>query len=141
VETVGIDRGQPTQMTTTTTERTASESQAQAGVDVGKAIAAGMAALRGDMITAIQAMKPAPVDFAPVIQAIAASKPAGGIDGTTGGLGGAAAGLGLLALREFMAKRKADADAEEGWRKAQEAHEREVALARQLPPPPVEKAA
>lgn len=118
VERVGIEQGQPTQITETTTERTASESQAQAGVDVGKAITSAMAALRGDLITAIQAMKPADPP-----------KPSG-IDLTSGAVG-TAVGVGMLALRELMARKQAQQIAD--------AHAREVELARQLPPPTTEK--
>lgn len=147
VERVGIEQGQPTQITETTTERTALESKAQAGVDVAKTMQAGFAMLQGNLTSLIEAAKPAPVDFAPVIAAISASKPSGGgIDGTTGT---ALAGLGVVALQQYLATRKAeerarlereekerarkDADAE--WERANASHAREVELAKQLPPP------
>lgn len=120
---VGIERGQPTQITETVVERKTIDSQAQSGVDVGKAVAAGMAAVKGDIMGAIASMKPAdpPRDS--------------GLDGTTGGLMAGAVSLGIIALREWAAKRAAAKDAEEGWQKAQEAHKREVEMAKQLPPP------
>lgn len=120
---VGIERGQPTQITETVVERKTVDVQAQTGVDVGKAIAAGMAAVKGDILGAIASMKPADPPKAT------------GLDGTTGGLMAGAASLGLIALREWAAKRAAAKDAEEGWQKAQEAHKREVEMAKQLPPP------
>lgn len=122
-EHVGIDRGQPTQLTETITKRTTTESQAQSGVDLGKMLAAGMAVLEGKMMSAIAAMKPADPP-----------KP-NGLDGTTAGLGLAAAGLGINALRDYLAKKALAKDRDEGWQKAQEAHQREVELAKQLPPP------
>jgi hypothetical protein len=121
-ERVGIEQGQPTQVTETTVERKTLDSQAQAGVDVGKAVAAGMAALKGDIVTVLAQMKPAD------------PKPAG-FDGTTAGLGLAAAGLGINALRDYLMKKSLAKDRDEGWQKAEEAHAREVELAKQLPPP------
>lgn len=164
VERVGIEQGQPTQITETTTERTALESKAQAGVDVSKAMQAGFAMLQGNLTSLIEAAKPAPVDFAPVIAAISAGKPAPvdfqpvltalsagkpGIDGTTGTLAGGLIGTALLAFQQHMATRRAEErarqereekerarkDADEEWKRANEATAREVELAKQLPPP------
>jgi hypothetical protein len=101
-ERVGIEQGQPTQLTETVVEKTTAVEQTQAGVDVAKAVTAAMAGFRLDL--------------------------------GTGGLAGAAGTLGLLALREFMARRKAQQDAEDEWKRANESHAREVELAKQLPP-------
>ena len=121
-ERVGIEAGQPTQLTVTTQEKTVLQSETQGGVDVAKAITGALAAFKGDFMTALAQMKPAE------------PKPIG-FDGTTGGLVAGAASLGLIALREFMARKKAQEDAEAEWKRANDAHAREVELAKQLPPP------
>jgi hypothetical protein len=128
-ETVGIQAGQPTQLTETITRHTSTE--AQAGPDVAKALSATMAAFQGNLLGAIDKLKPQPVDIGPLVSAVSNAAKPGGMD--TGSIA-AVAGAGLLAFQQYMAKRKSDADADEGWRKAQEAQAREVALARQLPP-------
>lgn len=121
-ERVGVEAGQPTQLTITTQEKTVAQSETQAGVDVGKAITGAMALFEGRFMTALAQMKPA--------------EPKGlGIDGTTGGLAAGAASLGLIALREFLARRQAQNDANDEWKRANDAHMREVELAKQLPPP------
>lgn len=125
-EKVGIEAGQPTQLTTTTTEQQVDNSQIQAGVDVSKALTAGLAAIRGDIIGVLKEFKQAQVAPAAI------SEPSG-INGTTGGIIGT---VGLLALREFMARRKADQDAKDAHELKDQAHAREVALAKQLPPTP-----
>lgn len=121
-ERVGIEQGQQTQISETVVERSTTDEKTQSGIDVGKIVAMAVAAAKGDIISAIQEMRPTE------------PKSSGGIDGATGGLAAGAASLGLIALREYFAKRAASRDAEEGWQKAQEAHAREVDLARQLPP-------
>lgn len=129
-ERVGIEQGKPTQVTETVVERSTTDEKTQAGVDVSKAIAAGFAAIRGDIPGAVMAA---------VAQMKPAEPPAGGLDGTTAGLGIAAAGLGINALRDYLTKRALSKDRDEGWQKAQEAHQREVELARQLPPVTAQK--
>lgn len=121
-ERVGVEAGQPTQLTITTQEQVVLKSETQTGVDVGKAITGAMALFEGRFMTALAQLKPAE------------SKPVG-FDGTTGGLAAGAASLGLIALREFMARKQAQRDANDEWTRANEAHAREVELAKQLPPP------
>jgi hypothetical protein len=118
-ERVGIEQGQPTQITETVREQAVTNAHMDSGVDVAKAITAAMAGFKGDFLTAIAQLKPA--------------EPPQGIDGLTGGIGAAAASLGLIALREFMARKKAQQDADDEWRRANESHAREVELAKQLP--------
>lgn len=117
VETVGIQAGQPTQLTETTTERIVTDEKMQAGVDVSKALTAGLAAIRGDFMKALEQMRPS-----------------SSLDGTTGGLATGAVSMGLLYLREFMLRRKRDCEVDEEYQRANEAHAREVELAKQLPP-------
>ena len=119
-ERVGIEAGQPTQLTITTNEKTVLQSETQAGVNVEKAISAGLALIEGKFMTMLASMKPAEV------------KPVG-FDGTTGGLVAGAASLGLIALREFMARKQAQSDADAEWKRANESHAREVELAKQVP--------
>jgi hypothetical protein len=120
-ERVGVEAGQPTQLTITTQEKTVLQSETQAGVDVGKAITGAMALFEGRFMTALAQMRPADPKTV-------------GFDGTTGGLAAGAASLGLIALREFMARKKAQSDADDEWKRANDAHQREVELAKQLPP-------
>lgn len=122
VERVGVEQGQPTQVTETTRERTVTDIQASAGVDVGKVVTAAMSVFEGKFMTALAQLKPSE------------QSPSNGIDGLTGGIGAAAASLGLIALREFMARKKAQQDADEEWQRANASHAREVELAKQLPP-------
>ena len=119
---VGVEAGQPTQLTITTKEQVVLQSETQAGVDVGKLITASMAAFKGDILGALAQMKP--IEPKSV-----------GFDGTTGGLAAGAASLGLIALREFLARKQAQRDANDEWTRANDAHAREVELAKQLPPP------
>jgi hypothetical protein len=119
-ERVGIESGQPTQLTITTRERVITDSNTQSGIDVAKAITAAMAGFKGDFLTAIAQLKP--------------SDPKPMFDGTTGGIAAGAASLGLLALREFMARRQAQRDAEEEWKRANANHDRAESYAKQLPP-------
>lgn len=131
-ERVGIEHGQPTQLSVTTTERSTSDMQASAGVDVGKAVAAAMAGLKGDLVSAIHALKPAD------------PSPSGGIDLGTSGAIGTAATLGALALREWIGRRqeraekeRARAEVDEEYRRANDAQRRAEEYARHLPPPAV----
>ncbi len=120
-ERVGIDGGQPTQLTITTQEKTILQSETQSGVDLEKAVTGAVALAEGRFMKALAQLKPA--DPTPA-----------GFDGTTAGLGLAAAGLGINALRDYLAKKALAKDRDEGWEKADAAHAREVELAKQLPP-------
>jgi hypothetical protein len=128
-ETVGMQGGLPVQISETITRKTSSE--AQAGPDVAKAVAAAMAGFKGDIIGAMQGLKPQPIDIAPLISAVSTAAKPGGMDA---GSITAVAGAGIIALQQYLAKRKADADAEAEWKRANDANAREVELAKQLPP-------
>ena len=103
-------------------------------VDTGPALQAAILAATGDIRGSIKALAERPI---PSTQEIIKEvekmfpKSSGGIDGTTtaGIVGG-----GLLLAQQYMARRKADKDAEDEWKRANDAHSREVELARQLPP-------
>ena len=62
--------GQPVTLVASSAE------EASSGVDVGAAIAAAMAGVRGDLLGAVERMRPAPIDFAPLTQRLDAIKPA-----------------------------------------------------------------
>jgi len=121
VETVGVKDGNPIQITETTTEKTIAESQVQAGVDVSKALSAGFAAIRGDFLKVIESMKPAEAKTT-------------GMDLTTSSALGGAASLGLLAIREYFARKQAQKEAEEEYARANANHDRAEAYAKELEP-------
>lgn len=98
--TVGIQAGQPTDLTTTRRE----QEQTETSVDVGPAVQAAVAAATGDIRGALKVLTERP--------------PEGGMDMETGGALGAAGGLGILFLREFLAHRRTQRSDDEGWEKA-----------------------
>lgn len=122
-ERVGVEAGQPVQITETTTERSTAEVQANAGPDVAKVVGAAMAGFKGDILGALQSLKPAE------------PAPSGGIDMGTGGAIGTAVTMGALALRELLARKQAQKDAEDEYKRANEAARRAEEYARHLPPP------
>jgi hypothetical protein len=116
----GVQAGQPTDLTTIRQEQAQSES----ALDVGPAVQAAVSAAMGDVRGALSALsgtvkglsdRPAPPSAAEVQTMLAAVGESSGLSAETAGAVGGAGGLALLALREWMAHRRTQRDADEAW--------------------------
>lgn len=113
----GIEAGQPTNLIIRRTE----EEKETAGADVGALVQASLSGLRGDLLGALDKMKPQPVSLDPLtakLDAITATLtkpdeapfPTGELAG-----GAAAAGAALLAWLKHREAARSKADAEDAW--------------------------
>lgn len=121
----GIEAGQPTSLVVKKQET--SEAEARAGVDVAQAVQAAVAGLRGDILGALDKMKPQPISFAPVeskLDALTAAMtkpgepvfPTGEVAAGVAGL--AAAVMAYLAKKETKAEKEGHADTQEQLKQA-----------------------
>lgn len=121
----GIEAGQPTQMVIKRQEST--EAESKAGVDVATAVTAAMAGFRGDLLGAMDKLKPQPINFSPMeskLDALTAAMtkpgepvfPTGEVAG--GGVAIAAALAAYLKSREAKQAREGHAGAQEQLKQA-----------------------
>jgi PBP1b-binding outer membrane lipoprotein LpoB len=115
----GIEAGQPTNLVIRRQERT--DEQAQTGVDVGAVVQAAMAGFKGDILGALDKMKPQPVNMSPLeskLDAITAAmtKPGDPVFPTGEVVGGSAAALAaLLAFLKHREAAKAREREDDAW--------------------------
>jgi hypothetical protein len=126
--TVGVQAGQETDLTTTTT----SDESKTSGIDVGAAIDAAVKAAQGKFLDALSALKPQPLPEYPrleqIAQAVTVSQKTPGTDWGTLAGGGAATALGLfLAWQKSQEKKGIELDRDK-------IYDQHIELCKKLPP-------